>query len=108
MPLLTRSRVLLTFAEHLHGSSLYTETSIARDRAVGDAKRRKAKMGESYGNPDDDRIVEWLPLTHGQARRMNEITTQGAWFGIGILVVYWIIIRLVGPALGLWEIGLLD
>ncbi|MEO1134104.1 MAG: DUF2839 domain-containing protein [Cyanobacteria bacterium J06639_1] len=72
---------------------------------MGDAKRRKSKMGESYGNPDGDRIVEWLPLTHGQARRANEVTTRGAWIGIGVLVVYWVVIRFVGPVFGLWSLS---
>lgn len=75
---------------------------------MGDAKRRKANMGEVYGNPDAERIVEWLPLTRGRARWLNEVTTRGAWVGIGLLVVYWIVIRFVGPVFGLWSLELLD
>lgn len=89
-------------------TSIYTEGSVAGDQTVGDAKRRKASMGDAYGNPDSERIFEWLPLTRGRARWLNEVTTRGAWIGIGALVVYWIIVRFVGPILGLWSIAPLD
>ncbi|RAQ38938.1 hypothetical protein B9S53_24550, partial [Arthrospira sp. O9.13F] len=31
-------------------------------------------------------------------------TTKGAWFGISFLVIFWLTIRLVGPALGWWTV----
>jgi Protein of unknown function (DUF2839) len=67
---------------------------------MGEAKRRQA-------NPDadssqKDRIVAWLPLTKAQAQQFVQLTTKGAWFGIGAMALLWITVRLIGPAAGWW------
>jgi Protein of unknown function (DUF2839) len=67
---------------------------------MGEAKRRQA-------NPDadssqKDRIVAWLPLTKTQAQQFVQLTTKGAWFGIGAMALLWITVRLIGPAAGWW------
>ncbi len=67
---------------------------------MGEAKRRQA-------NPDadsstKDRIVAWLPLTKSQAQQFVQLTTKGAWFGIGAMALLWIMVRLIGPAAGWW------
>jgi hypothetical protein len=33
------------------------------------------------------------------------ITTQGAWIGIGSLVLFWVIVRFIGPAAGWWTLA---
>jgi hypothetical protein len=70
---------------------------------MGEAKRRKAALGEKYGQ--EANILPWLPITKSQGEQFVKWTTKGAWIGIGFLVVYWLTIRLIGPALGLWEVN---
>ena len=69
---------------------------------MGESKRRKKALGENYGK--EERIVSWLPLTKTQAKDAYELTTRGAWIGIGGLVLVWITIRFVGPAFGWWTV----
>jgi hypothetical protein len=33
------------------------------------------------------------------------ITTRGAWIGIGSLVLFWVIVRFIGPAAGWWSLA---
>ena len=70
---------------------------------MGEAKRRKAALGEKYSQ--EANILPWLPITKSQGEQFVKWTTKGAWIGIGFLVVYWLTIRLIGPALGLWEVN---
>lgn len=49
-------------------------------------------------------ILPWVPITKTQSEQFMKWTTRGAWFGIGFLVIFWLIIRLVGPALGWWTV----
>ena len=50
-------------------------------------------------------LVSWLPLTQNQTRQFMTITSRGAWIGIGGLVVIWLTIRFLGPALGWWTLA---
>ncbi|MGF1492973.1 MAG: DUF2839 domain-containing protein, partial [Microcoleaceae cyanobacterium] len=68
---------------------------------MGEAKRRKEAMGERYGK--DEYIIPWLPITKGQGKQFVDITTRGAWIGIGALIVAWITIRFIGPGFGWWQ-----
>lgn len=70
---------------------------------MGDSKRRKETLGEKYGQ--ETNIFPWLPLTKGQAQQFVQWTTRGAWIGIGLLVAWWAIVRLIGPGLGWWELS---
>jgi Protein of unknown function (DUF2839) len=69
---------------------------------MGDAKRRKEVLGEQYGQ--ESNIAPWLPIKKSQAQQFVTWSTRGAWIGIGLLVVYWIVIRFVGPSLGWWNL----
>jgi hypothetical protein len=70
---------------------------------MGESKRRKEILGEQYGK--EQPILPWLPITKSQSEQFVQITTKGAWIGIGFLVVWWLVIRLIGPALGWWELA---
>ena len=70
---------------------------------MGEAKRRKAAMGNKYGQ-DSTRIVEWLPITKAQSEKFIKLTSTGAWIGIGITIAIWLTIRFIGPAFGLWSV----
>lgn len=69
---------------------------------MGEAKRRKAALGEKYGQ--ETRILPWVPITKTQADLFMKWTTRGSWFGIGLMVVLWLTIRFIGPAFGWWEV----
>lgn len=76
---------------------------------MGEARRR-ASQGlpprQQKPNPKDaERFIEWLPLTRSQASQFVSITTRGAWIGIGALVVFWVVVRFVGPAAGWWTLA---
>lgn len=70
---------------------------------MGDSKRRKDSLGEKYGQ--EAPIVPWLSITKSQANQFVRWTTLGAWAGIGLLVAYWVTIRLIGPAFGWWQVN---
>jgi Protein of unknown function (DUF2839) len=67
---------------------------------MGDAKRRK----ENNATPEGKRIVSWLPLTTTQSEDFVRVSTQGAWIGIGLLVFGWLMVRVIGPSFGWWQI----
>lgn len=69
---------------------------------MGDSKRRKEILGDQYGQ--EGNIYPWLPIKKSQAQQFVQWTTKGAWIGIGALVVYWVIVRFLGPAFGWWEV----
>jgi hypothetical protein len=76
---------------------------------MGEARRR-ASQGLPPRRPrpkpeDGERIVSWLPLTKHQTRQFMSVTTRGAWIGIGSLVVFWVVVRFVGPAAGWWTLA---
>lgn len=69
---------------------------------MGESKRRQAALGDQYGQ--EKRVVPWLPLTQRQANDFYGWTTRGAWIGIGAMVVIWVTVRFIGPALGWWTV----
>jgi Protein of unknown function (DUF2839) len=72
---------------------------------MGDSKRRKKTLGDQYGKAQPEpNISPFLPVTKTQAAQFVEITTKGAWVGIGLLAASWVVIHFVGPALGLWKV----
>jgi hypothetical protein len=50
-------------------------------------------------------VVPWLPLTKNQTQQFVAVTTRGAWFGIGAMVLLWITVRFIGPAAGWWTLS---
>lgn len=70
---------------------------------MGESKRRKAVLGEKYGQ--EANILPWIPITKSQGEQFVKWTTKGAWIGIGFLAVYWITIRFIGPTLGWWQVN---
>ncbi len=73
---------------------------------MGEARRR-AEQGlpprqtKSQGD-NSPRVIPWLPITLNQKDQFYKITKFGAWVGIGIAVVFWIVVRFIGPAAGWW------
>ena len=54
---------------------------------------------------DSQRLFEWLPFTINQRDRLIKLSIKASWFGIGGLVILWIIVRFVGPAVGWWTLA---
>ncbi|MEB3264199.1 MAG: DUF2839 domain-containing protein [Synechococcus sp.] len=78
---------------------------------MGEAKRR-ADQGLAPRGPKsptkgaaEPRVAPWLPLSQRQADQFVAITTRGAWIGIAALVLFWVTVRFIGPALGWWTLA---
>ncbi|WP_293340394.1 DUF2839 domain-containing protein [Microcoleus sp. CAWBG58] len=69
---------------------------------MGESKRRKDAIGDNYGK--EERIYPWLPITKTQSDDFLKWTSRGSWIGISLLVVWWIVVRFVGPAAGWWVV----
>ncbi|APD48310.1 DUF2839 domain-containing protein [Synechococcus sp. CS-602] len=78
---------------------------------MGEAKRRFAqglppRQKKQEANQDTSpRLVSWLPLSRQQADRFVQLSTQGAWVGIAALVLFWLTVRFIGPAVGWWDLA---
>ena len=79
---------------------------------MGEARRRAAqglppRQPQKNSKPVDTspRVVSWLPLTKNQTQQFVAVTTKGAWFGIGAMVLLWITVRFIGPAAGWWTLS---
>ncbi|MBE9115545.1 DUF2839 domain-containing protein [Lusitaniella coriacea LEGE 07157] len=69
---------------------------------MGEAKRRKESLGDRYGK--EDKILPWVPITKTQGEQFVKWTTKGAWIGIGLVVAFWVVVRIIGPAFGWWTV----
>ncbi len=76
---------------------------------MGEARRRKIeglspqrKKSKNKRTDNSQRILSWLPVTDNQRNQFINLTIRGGWWGIGILVFVWLVVRLIGPALGWW------
>ena len=74
---------------------------------MGEAKRRK-KLGlppkNNIKNTIDKspRVFNWLPITVNQRDSLMKLSIKASWFGIGFLVILWVVVRFIGPAAGWW------
>ena len=78
---------------------------------MGEAKRRK-KLGlppkkntDKTKLDDSPRLFEWLPLTINQRDSLIQLSIKASWFGIGGLIILWIVVRFIGPAAGWWTLA---
>ena len=78
---------------------------------MGEAKRRKSlglpsKKNNTKAKVDESpRLFEWLPLTINQRDSLIKLTIKTSWFGIGGLVILWIVVRFIGPSAGWWTLA---
>ncbi len=85
----------LNFGYHHYYSRLHL-------KIMGDSKRRKDNLGEKYGQ--EPTILPWLPVSKTQAEQFVKWSTRGAWIGIVLLVIWWLVIRFIGPTFGWWQL----
>ena len=78
---------------------------------MGEAKRRKTlglppkKNNTQIKSDESQRIFEWLPFTINQRDSFIKLSIKASWFGIGGLVILWIVVRFIGPAAGWWTLA---
>ena len=78
---------------------------------MGEAKRRKIlglsrnKNSTKAKFDESPRLFEWLPITINQRDNLIKLSIKASWFGIGGLVILWIVVRFVGPAAGWWTLA---
>ena len=78
----------------------------ARRRAeLGLPPRQPAPKQRSGSTDTSPRVAPWLPLSKQQADQFVSLTTRGAWIGIAALVLFWVTVRFIGPALGWWTLA---
>ena len=75
---------------------------------MGEAKRRKSlglapKQNNTKSNSDESpRLFNWLTLTINQRDSLMNLSIKASWYGIGGLVILWVVVRFIGPAAGWW------
>ena len=78
---------------------------------MGESKRRKTlglppKKNNIKNNFDQSpSLFEWLPFTINQRDNLIKLSIKASWFGIGGLVILWIVVRFIGPAAGWWTLA---
>ena len=76
---------------------------------MGEAKRRKTLgLPPKKNNTKIDkspRLFELLPFTINQRDNLIKLSIKASWFGIGGLVILWIVVRFIGPAAGWWTLA---
>ena len=78
---------------------------------MGEEKRRKTlglhpkKNNTATKFDESPRLFEWLPFTIKQRDNLIKLSIKASWFGIGGLVILWIVVRFIGPAAGWWTLA---
>ena len=78
---------------------------------MGEAKRRQTlwlppkKNNTQIQSDNSPRLFEWLPITVNQKDNLIKLSIKASWFGIGGLVILWIVVRFIGPAAGWWTLA---
>ena len=78
---------------------------------MGEAKRRKTLGLQTKKNSiptksdDSPRVFDWLPLTIIQRDRLIKLSIKASWFGIGGLIILWVVVRFIGPTAGWWTLA---
>ena len=78
---------------------------------MGEAKRRKTlglppkKKITKTKFDESPRLFEWLPFTIDQRDNLIKLSVKASWFGIGGLVILWVVVRFIGPAAGWWTLA---
>jgi len=78
---------------------------------MGEAKRRKKLGLQTKKNnikkkfDESPRVFDWFPLTIYQRDRLIKLSIKASWFGIGGLIVLWVVVRFIGPSAGWWTLA---
>ena len=75
---------------------------------MGEAKRRKIlglpprELPLKKEIDNSPRLISWLPITKNQKDNFIQLSIRVGWFGIALLMLLWIVVRIIGPAAGWW------
>ncbi len=73
---------------------------------MGEARRRSQQglPPKKSNNKSDDssKILPLIPITDDQREKFFAITKTGSWIGIFLLIVFWVVVRFIGPWAGWW------
>jgi hypothetical protein len=69
---------------------------------MGESKRRKQALGEKYGQ--EEPLFPGLQFNKTQIEKFGKWSSRGTWAGIVLLVLWWLTVRVFGPALGWWQV----
>jgi len=78
---------------------------------MGEAKRRRTlglppkKINIQPDKDQSPRIIGWLPLTINKRDSLIKFSIKASWYGIGGLIVLWVVVRFIGPAAGWWTLA---
>lgn len=76
---------------------------------MGEARRRSSQGLPPRTNKTDKggqaQNDNWWSFDRSKADRFVNLTTRGAWIGIGVLVLFWVTVRFIGPAAGWWTLA---
>ena len=73
---------------------------------MGEARRRSQKgLPPKEGKKTTNKSSLLLPITEDRRDQFFKLTKMGAWVGIALLIVFWIIVRFIGPAAGWWVLA---
>jgi len=77
---------------------------------MGEARRRSSQglPPRTIKSDKDDKSGQgnqWWNLDRSKADRFVNLTTRGAWIGIGVLALLWVTVRFIGPAAGWWTLS---
>jgi hypothetical protein len=70
---------------------------------MGESKRRKETLGDKYGK--EEPLFPWFSFSKAQMEQFGKWTSRGTWAGIALLVLWWLTVRVFGPALGWWQVN---
>ena len=75
---------------------------------MGDAKRKKdlglytRNVQKKVDIDNSPRLIEWIPITVNQKDQFIKISIRTGWVGIFFLILLWVVVRFIGPAVGWW------
>ena len=76
---------------------------------MGEARRRSEKGLLNLKNRDQKsksgkatQMLPSFPLSLDQRQEFIRLTIKLSWFGIGFLLLLWVVVRFIGPAAGWW------
>ena len=74
---------------------------------MGEARRRSEKglppkQVKTAKDSSSKQFFSFFQITEKKREQFFDITKKGAWIGIFILIIFWIIVRFIGPSAGWW------
>ena len=70
---------------------------------MGEARRRSEQgLPPKTSKENTGGLFSQMSNTQNLQEKFFAITKTGSWIGIGILIIFWITVRFIGPSAGWW------